>query len=483
MGGCTSRPKTGPSGPRKLRRLQLVGQGTLSVIQELGGGAWSDVYLVERIKDGRHYALKQTLITELSEAEQRHRRSETHIAEKKVWGFLLQATVGLQHLHASNIVHRDIKPANILINKEGVLKIADLGVAGLLHMGSSKLQIGTPQYMAPEMHAGRAYSFAADVWSLGCLVYELCVLQPLFQDREEEVVARKVLATTLPPALPSKYSSELQVLFNRMMQHDPELRPSIDKILQSPQLQSRMNLLPAGLERNLSQLNLSLGSMEGIPVLPAIDIPEDLQELNQRLPPPRYSSDNLDRGGAMEMAARFGAPAIQPACALPSAAADTGAPAAAPSSAEAGPSAAAADAGCAVAAAAAAAAAATAAAAVTAKAEAGCVQQQQQPQPQPQHPGAALAHLPRIASPVTVLESELCSTASGSVATPCGGPGTGGSGGFVDACVKEALDEERAGAGQAAARKQEAALAWAGRPAAMAATSPFAAQRARYVSD
>lgn len=54
------------------------------------------------------------------------------------------------------------------------------------------VQIGTPQYMAPEMHAGHAYSFAADVWSLGCLLYELCALQPLFQDREEQVVARKV---------------------------------------------------------------------------------------------------------------------------------------------------------------------------------------------------------------------------------------------------------------------------------------------------
>ena len=46
--------------------------------------------------------------------------------------------------------------------------------------------------MAPEMHAGLDYSYAADVWSLGCLVYELCQLEPLFGDREEEVVARKV---------------------------------------------------------------------------------------------------------------------------------------------------------------------------------------------------------------------------------------------------------------------------------------------------
>ncbi len=68
--------------------------------------------------------------------------------------------------------------------------VAAPGTQARLHI--LLLQIGTPQYMAPEMHAGREYSYAADVWSLGCLLYELCALEPLFQDREEEVVARKV---------------------------------------------------------------------------------------------------------------------------------------------------------------------------------------------------------------------------------------------------------------------------------------------------
>ena len=55
-------------------------------------------------------------------------------------------------------------------------------------------QNGTPQYMAPEMHAGQQYTFAADVWSLGCLVHELCMLHPTFTDRDEAVVAKKVRA-------------------------------------------------------------------------------------------------------------------------------------------------------------------------------------------------------------------------------------------------------------------------------------------------
>ncbi len=53
----------------------------------------------------------------------------------------VQMVLGLHHLHDVGVVHRDIKPANILIGKGNVLKIADLGVAGLLHMGSSKLQV------------------------------------------------------------------------------------------------------------------------------------------------------------------------------------------------------------------------------------------------------------------------------------------------------------------------------------------------------
>ncbi|EFN51084.1 hypothetical protein CHLNCDRAFT_28390, partial [Chlorella variabilis] len=182
---------------------------------------------------------------DLSAVIEQHRKDGRRISEDTVWGYLLQARSWAgggggcralpgpaltAHLHDSGIIHRDVKPANILIGRDGVLKIADLGVAGLLHMGSSKLQIGTLQYMAPEMHAGLDYSYAADVWSLGCLVYELCQLEPLFGDREEEVVARKVRGLLLPPAIPAKYSPELQIMVNRMLQQDPKARPSLGAI-------------------------------------------------------------------------------------------------------------------------------------------------------------------------------------------------------------------------------------------------------------
>lgn len=322
-----------------------------------------------------------------------------------------------------------------------------------------------------------------------------------------------------------------------LLQHDPELRPTICEVLQSPQLESRVNLLPAGLEKSLSQHNLSLGCMEvwhtsvargnnvraqscglsfaakhcigqgdvhpsvcaqralliwplqGSVVLPAIDIPEDLQDLNKRLPPPRYSSDNLGPA-RLELAAQFAAPAVVPPC-PPSGAAQDSRPA------PAGP-AAAADDGLLVLAEAAGPAAAAATrvgtgaqpgrppqsepalpanpASLPRGSDAGQAQQQQQ-RGAPPH-----SSLTRIASLATVLE--LCSMASGSVATPVAGPGTGGSGSTADGCGCEALDQERAGiAVHAASRKQGvAAPPWGGYARPVIAPSPFTEQRARFAS-
>lgn len=161
-------------------------------------------------------------------------------------------------------------------------------------------------------------------------------------------------------------------------------------------------------------------------MLPAIDIPADLLELNQRLPAPRYSSDNVKEAGALAMAARFGAAAIRAPPPAPDAAAAADAPAAA---------------------AAAAAAAALAAAAATAAATSDVQAAQQAQQVAQQR-----VHMHRTASPLTVLESDQLSwAASGSEATPsaASAAGTGGSDGLIDACLEAALAAEKLAGGTA----------------------------------
>ena len=85
--------------------------------------------------------------------------------------------LGLNYLHSNKIIHRDLKPENILMNSDGTqIKIADFGICS--NLSSSKIflkrtMVGTALYMAPEVLLEKKYAFDCDIWSLGCIVYEM----------------------------------------------------------------------------------------------------------------------------------------------------------------------------------------------------------------------------------------------------------------------------------------------------------------------
>ena len=101
---------------------------------------------------------------------------------KTIFSYFSQILDGLAHIHSYGLIHRDIKPSNILIGPGNTIKIGDFGVARSIN--SSELimtMVGTPYYLAPEIILGIGYTTQADIWSVGCVFYELLTLKPLFE--------------------------------------------------------------------------------------------------------------------------------------------------------------------------------------------------------------------------------------------------------------------------------------------------------------
>ena len=117
---------------------------------------------------------------DLAQKVERYKRRRQYMDEDVIWRYLIQCLKALEHLHEKNICHRDIKVANCFLAEDGSVKVGDMNVSKRLKRGLLQTQIGTPYYMSPEIWNNRPYDATSDIWSLGCMIYELCALRPPF---------------------------------------------------------------------------------------------------------------------------------------------------------------------------------------------------------------------------------------------------------------------------------------------------------------
>ena len=83
---------------------------------------------------------------------------------------------GVKALHSKKVLHRDLKSANVFLTSNKTLKIGDFGISKVLDNTSAKTFVGTPYYLSPEVCENRPYNLSSDLWSLGCIIYEMCTM-------------------------------------------------------------------------------------------------------------------------------------------------------------------------------------------------------------------------------------------------------------------------------------------------------------------
>lgn len=163
--------------------------------------------------------------------------------ENQVLEWFIQLLLGVNYMHERRILHRDLKAKNIFL-KSNFLKIGDFGVSRLL-MGSCDLATtftGTPFYMSPEALQHQGYDTKSDIWSLGCILYEMCCLDHVFTGHNFLSIVLKIVEGDTP-SLPDIYSRKLDAVLHSMLSKDPSLRPSAAEILRMPYIDVQLKTM------------------------------------------------------------------------------------------------------------------------------------------------------------------------------------------------------------------------------------------------
>ncbi|XP_073689492.1 uncharacterized protein [Garra rufa] len=153
-------------------------------------------------------------------------------SENEILDWIVKICMALKYLHDQQILHKNLQPESIFFTTFGTIRLGEFGV---VHQGSTEQQTeeNKPSYVAPEILNHKPYEEKTEIWGLGCLIYELCMLKCAFPATLTVETVQKILTSSYE-ALPETFSEDLRQLVGDILQLNPANRPSVSGILTRP---------------------------------------------------------------------------------------------------------------------------------------------------------------------------------------------------------------------------------------------------------
>jgi NIMA (never in mitosis gene a)-related kinase 1/4/5 len=176
---------------------------------------------------------------------QARKEAESPLTENEVMDIFVQVLLALHHVHGKRVLHRDLKSQNIfisLVHDVYLVKLGDFGISRVLShtQDLAHTVTGTPYYMAPEILGNLPYTLQSDVWSLGCVLYEICCLRHAFAAENLLGLVYQIHLGVVEP-IPSSYSTAMQGLVTSLLDKDPTNRPTLAQLIASPFVQGHIH--------------------------------------------------------------------------------------------------------------------------------------------------------------------------------------------------------------------------------------------------
>ncbi|KAI0546965.1 kinase-like domain-containing protein [Xylaria curta] len=216
---------------------------------------------------------------------------------------------------AVTILHRDLKPENVFLGENNSVKLGDFGLSKMIQSHDfASTYVGTPFYMSPEICAAERYTLKSDIWSLGCVMYELCAREPPFNGKTHFQLIQRIKEGKVA-TLPRIYSAELMAVIRDCLKVNPDLRPDTATLLNLPvvrlmrtqreavDMKSRLAMKEAALDIRLKEAERKMANIETEKTLIRQEIDSSLRrewEVKARL-----EIDRLVRIELQELQRRF----------------------------------------------------------------------------------------------------------------------------------------------------------------------------------